>query len=98
MSPSKREYQRVMAENLQKPDLNTTRVLSYQSKAPTAPDSHNNNLKILYSTSKTAPGSAKKSTRHIPQVRPPLVVPHFSTCFLTVSLSRFPRGSWTPPT
>ena len=70
MSPSKREYQRVMAENLQKPDLNTTRVLSYQSKAPTAPDSHNNNLKILYSTSKTAPGSAKKSTRHIPQVRP----------------------------
>jgi len=68
MSPSKREYQRVMAENLQKPDLNTTRVLSYQSKAPTAPDSHNNNLKILYSTSKTAPGSAKKSTRHIPQV------------------------------
>ena len=94
MSPSKREYQRVMAENLQKPDLNTTRVLSYQSKAPTAPDSHNNNLKILYSTSKTAPGSAKKSTRHIPQVHPL----DCHKCYLTGSLSRFPRGSWTPPT
>jgi len=66
MSPSKREYQRVIAENLQKPDLNNTRILAYQQKAPAAPEGHANNLKILYSQSKTH--STVKSTRHIPQV------------------------------
>ena len=64
-SPSKREYQRVLQENLGA-DLSTTRVLSYQAKAPAAPDSHSNNLKILYSSSKSQ-SSAKKFTRHIPQ-------------------------------
>ena len=65
-SPSKREYQRVLQENLGA-DLSSTRVLSYQAKAPAAPDSHSNNLKILYSSSKSQ-SSAKKFTRHIPQV------------------------------
>ena len=48
-------------------DLSSTRVLSYQAKAPAAPDTHSNNLKILYSSSKSQ-SSAKKFTRHIPQV------------------------------
>ena len=43
------------------------RVLSFQTKPPSAPDSHSNNLKILYSSSKSQ-SSAKKVTRHIPQV------------------------------
>jgi len=66
MSPSKKEYQRVIQENLGS-DLSTTRVLSYQSKPPSAPEGHSNNLKILYSSSKShTPG--KKINRHIPQV------------------------------
>ena len=51
MSPSKREYQRVMAENLGT-DLSNTRVLAFQAKPPTAPEGHSNNLKILYSATK----------------------------------------------
>ena len=34
MSPSKREYQRVMAENLGAADLNSTKVLAFQAKPP----------------------------------------------------------------
>ena len=41
--------------------------MSFQTKPPSAPDSHSNNLKILYSSSKSQ-SSAKKVTRHIPQV------------------------------
>jgi len=66
MSPTKRHFQRVMAENLGA-NLNTTRVLAFQSKPPTAPEGHSNNLKILYSSSKNAPSSVKKWCRHIPQ-------------------------------
>ena len=47
LSPSKREYQRVMAENLGAPELATSRVLAFQAKPPTAPEGHNNNLKVL---------------------------------------------------
>ena len=65
MSPTKREYQRVLKENLGS-DLATTRVLSYQTKPPAAPESHSNNLKILYSSGKSQ--AVKKFTRHIPQV------------------------------
>ena len=64
MSPTKREYQRAVQENLGI-DLANTRVLSYQSKPPSAPEGHSNSLKILYSSSKTP--STKKTTRHIPQ-------------------------------
>ena len=69
VSPSKREYQRVMQENLGQTDLASSRILSYQAtKPPTAPDSHSNNLKVLYSASKAQP-TPRKSTRHIPQVK-----------------------------
>ena len=39
MSPSKRDYQRAVQENLGI-DLANTRVLSYQTKPPSAPDGH----------------------------------------------------------
>jgi len=66
LSPSKREYQRVMSENLGSQGITNSRILSYQSKPPSAPEGHSNNLKILYSSSKNTT-STKKSTRHIPQ-------------------------------
>lgn len=66
MSPSKREYQKVMAENLGA-DISNTRILAFHTKAPTAPESHSNSLKILYSASKN-PTTAKRTIRHIPQV------------------------------
>ena len=54
-----------MKDNLAR-ELNTTRVLSYQAKPPGPPVNHSNNLKILYSSSKSQQ-SAKKVARHIPQ-------------------------------
>ena len=69
VSPSKREYQRVMQENLGQTELASSRILSYQAtKPPAAPDSHSNNLKVLYSASKAQP-TPRKANRHIPQVR-----------------------------
>lgn len=70
MSPSKRDYQRRMTENLNGGDLDKTRIISYANKAPQAPESHSNGLKVLYSSSKNsaAQSAKKKSTRHIPQV------------------------------
>jgi len=65
LSPSKREYQRIMKDNLAG-ELSSTRVLSYQTKPSGPPDSHSNNLKILYSASKSQQ-SSKKVARHIPQ-------------------------------
>ena len=65
LSPTKREYQRIMKDNLAG-ELSSTRVLSYQAKPSGPPDSHSNNLKILYSASKSQQ-STKKVARHIPQ-------------------------------
>jgi len=67
MSPSKREYQRVIQENLGA-DISNSRILAYKSKPPSAPEGHSNNLKILYSSSKSQAGVGVKVTRHIPQV------------------------------
>lgn len=65
MSPSQQEYQKIMNENLNGEILNS-KIISYKSKPPNAPEGHQNNLKILYSTGKCDRG--KKLTRHIPQV------------------------------
>ena len=64
MSPTKREYQRVIKENLAG-EL-SSKVLSYQNKPPGPPDSHSNSLKILYSSGKSQQNT-KKVARHIPQ-------------------------------
>ncbi|XP_023339199.1 cell division cycle protein 20 homolog isoform X2 [Eurytemora carolleeae] len=66
MSPSKREYQRVLQENLNIQDTSTTRILAYNTKAPIPSDGYANNMKVLYSASKPI-DSARKTTRHIPQ-------------------------------
>ncbi|XP_006622956.1 cell division cycle protein 20 homolog isoform X1 [Apis laboriosa] len=65
-SPSKREMQRLMGENLHGGDINQMRVLSYQNKAPAPPEGYQNPLRVVYSQSKT-PASIKTSTRYIPQ-------------------------------
>uniref|UniRef100_A0A6M2DIJ8 Putative anaphase promoting complex cdc20 cdh1 and ama1 subunit n=1 Tax=Xenopsylla cheopis TaxID=163159 RepID=A0A6M2DIJ8_XENCH len=41
------------------------RILAYSNKAPAAPDSHQNPLKVVYSQTRT-PASAKAGTRYIP--------------------------------
>ncbi|XP_029659332.1 cell division cycle protein 20 homolog isoform X1 [Formica exsecta] len=66
MSPTKREMQRLMGENLHGGDINNMRVLSYQVKAPAPPEGYQNPLKVLYSQTKT-PASVRASTRYIPQ-------------------------------
>jgi cell division cycle protein 20 (cofactor of APC complex) len=65
-SPSQVEKERAMSENLHGRDINTTRVLAFQKKAPGPPDGYQNALKVVYSQSKT-PHSAKHPTRYIPQ-------------------------------
>lgn len=65
-SPTQKEYQRVMGENLQGNDMNSQRILSYQKKAPSAPEGFQNPMKVLYVHAKT-PASAKSSSRYIPQ-------------------------------
>ncbi|KMQ92753.1 cell division cycle protein 20-like protein [Lasius niger] len=66
MSPSKREMQRLIGENLHGGDINNTRILSYQIKAPAPPEGYQNPLKVLYSQTKT-PASVRASTRYVPQ-------------------------------
>lgn len=49
--------------------MEKARIIAYQHKAPNAPETHSNGLKVLYSQAKASPGSAaKKTMRHIPQV------------------------------
>ncbi|XP_013783667.1 cell division cycle protein 20 homolog [Limulus polyphemus] len=66
MSPNKQEYHKSMSENIAG-DLSNFRILSYQNKAPPAPEGHANNLRVIYSSSK-APASTRKTARYIPQV------------------------------
>lgn len=66
LSPSQREYQKTMNENLNGECLQT-KIISYKSKAPNAPEGYQSNLKVLYSQGKT-PGTGHKTSRHIPQV------------------------------
>lgn len=66
MSPSKKEFQSAMSENLNG-DLMNSKIISYKNKAPSAPEGYQNSLKVLYSQAHN-PTSCKKSIRHIPQV------------------------------
>ncbi|XP_034934492.1 cell division cycle protein 20 homolog [Chelonus insularis] len=65
-SPSKKEMQRLIGENLAGGDFSNVRVLSYQNKAPAPPEGYQNPLRVVYSQSKT-PASVKTATRYIPQ-------------------------------
>jgi len=64
-SPNKLTYQRKMSENLHGGDINNVRIVSYQTKAPRAPEGHLNSLRVLYTQTRT-PSSATKSSRYIP--------------------------------
>ncbi|KAI8509619.1 PREDICTED: cell division cycle protein 20 homolog [Branchiostoma belcheri] len=66
LSPSKQQYQEVMSENLNGNVVNS-KILAYKNKAPQAPEGYQNNMRVLYSQTKT-PSSTRKVTRHIPQV------------------------------
>ncbi|KAI4460335.1 cell division cycle 20 cdc20 fizzy -related [Holotrichia oblita] len=65
-SPSKQELQRVICENLHGNDIRTQKILSYQKKAPAAPEGFQNPMRVLYTQTKT-PASVKSSNRYIPQ-------------------------------
>lgn len=45
-------------------DLSRYRIITYNNKAPLAPEGHSNNLRVVYSACKNP--SSKKSCRHIP--------------------------------
>lgn len=65
-SPSQREVENAMCENLHGCDINKERILSYQKKAPSAPMGFLNPMRVLYTQTKT-PASVKASNRYIPQ-------------------------------
>ncbi|XP_055374438.1 cell division cycle protein 20 homolog [Condylostylus longicornis] len=61
---SKAERQKLISETLQVGDIKTQKILSYQNKAPAAPESHQNPLKVVYSIK--TPISSKSGSRYIP--------------------------------
>ncbi|XP_036371225.1 cell division cycle protein 20 homolog isoform X2 [Octopus sinensis] len=63
-SPSQVQYQKIMNENLNG-EILSSKIISYKAKPPTAPEGHQNSLRILYTSSKNS--QCKKLTRHIPQ-------------------------------
>lgn len=58
------DRQKLISEAMQLGDLNTRRIFSFQDKAPAAPESHQNPLKVVYSIK--TPMSTKSGTRYIP--------------------------------
>ncbi|XP_067000605.1 cell division cycle protein 20 homolog [Anabrus simplex] len=66
VSPTQKEAQRAMAENLHGGDINNMRIMVFKNKAPAPPEDHQNTLKVVYTTSKT-PASVKSTNRYIPQ-------------------------------
>ncbi|XP_075227152.1 cell division cycle 20 protein fzy [Lycorma delicatula] len=66
LSPSQKEKQRAMSENLHGHDIENARILAFQKKAPAPPEGYTNPLKVVYSQTK-APLSAKSASRYIPQ-------------------------------
>lgn len=59
------DRQKILSEAMQLRDVNTRRIFSYQEKAPPAPESHQNPLRVVYSMTKT-PMSTKSGSRYIP--------------------------------
>lgn len=65
LSPSELEKRKAMSELVHGKDIQKSRVLAFQNKAPPPPDGYQNSLKVVYSTSKT-PMSSKPTSRYIP--------------------------------
>uniref|UniRef100_A0A1B0GEK7 CDC20/Fizzy WD40 domain-containing protein n=1 Tax=Glossina morsitans morsitans TaxID=37546 RepID=A0A1B0GEK7_GLOMM len=60
----KLEHRKLISESMQVADSKTTRILSYQNKAPPAPELHVNPLNVVYTTK--TPLSTKSGSRYIP--------------------------------
>lgn len=58
------DRQKILTEAMQMGDVNTRRIFSYQEKAPSAPESHQNPLRVVYSIK--TPLSTKSGSRYIP--------------------------------
>lgn len=58
------DRQKILSEAMQLGDVNTRRIFSYQEKAPAAPESHQNPLRVVYSIK--TPMSTKSGSRYIP--------------------------------
>ncbi|XP_058820845.1 cell division cycle protein 20 homolog [Topomyia yanbarensis] len=63
-SPKNAERIKILSEVMKGCDISNKRVLSYQTKAPAAPDGHVNPLKVIYSVK--TPMSTKSGSRFIP--------------------------------
>lgn len=63
-SPSQAEKSKLMSETLHGGDIQNKRILCFQNKAPQAPESHLNPLRVVYSVK--TPMSSKSGTRFIP--------------------------------
>lgn len=63
-STRENDRQKILSEAMQLGDVNTRRIFSYQEKAPAAPESHQNPLRVVYSIK--TPMSTKSGSRYIP--------------------------------
>jgi len=75
-SPAKEEYKRELASTLfdalpanfsGNASNKGGRVLAFKSKAPAAPEDHQNSLRVLYTQNRDAGMAPKRYSRHIPQ-------------------------------
>lgn len=58
------DRQKLISEAMQVGDVNQRRIFSFQDKAPPAPESHQNPLRVVYSIK--TPMSSKSGSRYIP--------------------------------
>lgn len=58
------DREKVLSEAMQLGDVKTRRIFSFQEKAPAAPESHQNPLRVVYSIK--TPMSTKSGSRYIP--------------------------------
>ena len=65
-SPAKEEYNSRLAQTLMQTGP-TSKVLSFKSKAPKAPEDHQSSLRVLYAQNREASLLPRKFSRHIPQ-------------------------------
>lgn len=65
-SPTHKELQKAMSENLYGADISNQKILTYKNKAPSAPEGFQNPMKVIYTQVKT-PASVKNCSRYIPQ-------------------------------
>ncbi|XP_055637813.1 cell division cycle protein 20 homolog [Toxorhynchites rutilus septentrionalis] len=64
ISPKNAERIKILSEAMKGCDISKKRILSYQTKAPAAPEGHMNPLKVVYSVK--TPMSTKSGSRFIP--------------------------------